>query len=186
MSSRPRLLVVASDPVFRRALAQHLGEAGGFAVVEAASVDEAGPGWELAVVDDEATDAPAACARLREAGAGVVTVNRPLRLGALLARLGELAARARPVPLGPWLFDLAGRCLSAGDRRIRLTDKEAAIVDHLLRAGGTVARDTLLAEVWGYGAGVDTHTLETHVYRLRRKLGDELLVTEAGGYRLAH
>ena len=74
--------------------------------------------------------------------------------------------------------------------KIRLTEKETAILKFLLRAGGeVVSRDTLLNEVWGYNAGVTTHTLETHVYRLRQKIeanpsNAELLVTEPGGYRL--
>ncbi len=76
-------------------------------------------------------------------------------------------------------------------RKLRLTDKEANILKYLYRAGSkAVARDELLAEVWGYNAGVTTHTLETHVYRLRQKIETDpgrarLLVTEAGGYRLA-
>jgi DNA-binding response OmpR family regulator len=74
--------------------------------------------------------------------------------------------------------------------KIKLTEKETAILKYLYRAKGlAVARDKLLAEVWGYNAGVTTHTLETHIYRLRQKIeksdGDfTLLVTEAGGYRL--
>ena len=72
---------------------------------------------------------------------------------------------------------------------MRLTDKEAAILSHLLAADGVVGRDELLAGVWGYGEGVDTHTVETHVYRLRQKIEDDpaqasVLLTEAGGYRL--
>ncbi len=72
---------------------------------------------------------------------------------------------------------------------MRLTEKEAAILKFLYRAGRVIGRDTLLGEVWGYNAGVTTHTLETHVYRLRRKIERdpshaEILVTEPGGYRL--
>ena len=74
--------------------------------------------------------------------------------------------------------------------KVRLTEKEASIIRYLYRAGKSVVkRDTLLEEVWGYNSGVTTHTLETHVYRLRQKIERdpskaELLVTESGGYRL--
>jgi DNA-binding response OmpR family regulator len=76
-------------------------------------------------------------------------------------------------------------------KKIRLTEKEANILKYLYRAGTkSVSREELLAEVWGYNAGVTTHTLETHVYRLRQKIEPEagsqkLLLTEPGGYRLA-
>jgi len=75
-------------------------------------------------------------------------------------------------------------------KKVRLTDKETAILKYLYRAGDKpVARDKLLDEVWGYNAAVTTHTLETHVYRLRQKIeadpsSAKLLVTEAGGYKL--
>lgn len=76
------------------------------------------------------------------------------------------------------------------DRRIRLTEKETNILKFLYRAGGRmVERDVLLREVWGYNAGVTTHTLETHIYRLRQKIepdpsNAQILLTETGGYRL--
>jgi DNA-binding response OmpR family regulator len=94
--------------------------------------------------------------------------------------------------VGPYAFHPADRLLvDAKGRKLRLTDKEANILKYLYRAGDkSVTREELLAEVWGYNAGVTTHTLETHVYRLRQKIESEpgnarLLVTEAGGYRLA-
>ena len=68
--------------------------------------------------------------------------------------------------------------------------KETAILKYLYRAGDkVVAREVLLDEVWGYNAGVATHTLETHIYRLRQKIEEnsseaKLLVSETGGYRL--
>ena len=73
---------------------------------------------------------------------------------------------------------------------MRLTEKETAILKFLLRAGDEpVSRDVLLNDVWGYHADVTTHTLETHIYRLRQKIeadpaNAQLLVTEGGGYRL--
>ena len=76
------------------------------------------------------------------------------------------------------------------DGKIRLTEKETSILKYLYRSGDkVVSRETLLHEVWGYNAGVTTHTLETHIYRLRQKIESdpssaEILVTEPGGYRL--
>ena len=78
----------------------------------------------------------------------------------------------------------------ANARKVRLTEKETAILRFLYRAGQQpVSRETLLQEVWGYNSGVTTHTLETHIYRLRQKIekdaaNPEILVTEAGGYKL--
>jgi DNA-binding response OmpR family regulator len=73
---------------------------------------------------------------------------------------------------------------------VRLTEKETAILKYLYRSGHkVVSRGVLLDEVWGYNAGVNTHTLETHIYRLRQKIERdpshaEILITESGGYRL--
>ncbi|HEY4032131.1 MAG TPA: helix-turn-helix domain-containing protein, partial [Caulobacteraceae bacterium] len=93
--------------------------------------------------------------------------------------------------LGPYEFRPAAKLLvDERQKKIRLTEKETSILKYLYRAGEKpVARDELLAEVWGYNAGVTTHTLETHVYRLRQKIEPDpanakLLLTEAGGYRL--
>ena len=120
---------------------------------------------------------------------------RPLRLNALLAQLrahlrsDERGARA--LTIGPYVFVPSAKLLTdaSGRRQVRLTEKETAILEFLYRAGTTIGREALLGEVWGYNAGVTTHTLETHVYRLRRKIERdparaELLVTEPGGYRL--
>lgn len=122
----------------------------------------------------------------------VLPLTKPVRLGVLLARVEE-ALRLPvivPVAIGPWRFDPVGRMLEDGvGRKVRLTDKEAAILENLHQAGGVVGREALLAQVWGYSAAVTTHTLETHIYRLRRKIEADpahavLLVTEVGGYRL--
>ncbi|HEX5452289.1 MAG TPA: response regulator transcription factor [Stellaceae bacterium] len=121
---------------------------------------------------------------------------KPFRLSDLLARLRVQLARSRTgagaaVAIGGYTFRPGSKLMvDDGDgRTVRLTDKEAAILEYLHRAGRVIDRDTLLGEVWGYNEGVTTHTLETHVYRLRRKIERdpghaEILVTEAGGYRL--
>jgi DNA-binding response OmpR family regulator len=124
-------------------------------------------------------------------------VTKPFRFAILMARIrAQLRAHEQSEDavfrIGPYEFHPAERILiDPKGRKLRLTDKEANILKYLYRAGAKpVARDELLAEVWGYNAGVTTHTLETHVYRLRQKIEPDpaharLLVTEAGGYRLA-
>jgi len=124
-------------------------------------------------------------------------ITKPFRLGVLLARLrAQLRQHEQSedavFTIGPYTFQPSGKVLidEAGDRKVRLTEKETSILKYLYRAGEkAVDRDTLLGEVWGYNAGVTTHTLETHVYRLRQKIeadpsNAEILVTEPGGYRL--
>jgi len=124
-------------------------------------------------------------------------ITKPFRFTLLLARIrAQIRAHEQAedivLRIGPYEFRPAGRLLvDPRGHKLRLTDKEANILKYLYRAGDkAVSREELLAEVWGYNAGVTTHTLETHVYRLRQKIEPEpgharLLVTEAGGYRLA-
>jgi DNA-binding response OmpR family regulator len=124
-------------------------------------------------------------------------VTKPFRLGVLLARLrAHLRQSERSddavLTIGPYTFRPGAKLLTdpSGRKKVRLTEKETAILKYLYRAGDrAIGRDTLLGEVWGYNAGVTTHTLETHVYRLRQKIERdparaEILVTEPGGYRL--
>jgi DNA-binding response OmpR family regulator len=124
-------------------------------------------------------------------------IPKPFRLGVLLARLRaqlrqfELSDDAT-FPIGPYTFRPSAKMLINPDtnRKVHLTEKETAILKYLYRMGDRpVGREVLLDEVWGYNAGVTTHTLETHIYRLRQKIEPEpnnarILVTEPGGYRL--
>jgi len=123
-------------------------------------------------------------------------VTKPFRFPVLLARIrAQLRQHEQSedavFTLGPYTFKPSMKLLETDDsKKIRLTEKETNILKFLYRAqDGVVARDVLLHEVWGYNAGVTTHTLETHIYRLRQKIEPDpsnarLLVTESGGYRL--
>lgn len=124
-------------------------------------------------------------------------VTKPFRLGVLLARLrAQLRQHEQSedamFTIGPYSFRPSIKLLldTATNKKVRLTEKETAILKYLYRAGErAVGRETLLDEVWGYNAGVTTHTLETHIYRLRQKIErdpshSEILMTEPGGYRL--
>jgi DNA-binding response OmpR family regulator len=123
-------------------------------------------------------------------------VTKPFRFAVLLARIRSHLRQHEQsedalFKVGPYSFKPSAKLLVREDnKKIRLTEKETAIIKYLYRAGEqSVGRDTLLSEVWGYNAGVSTHTLETHIYRLRQKIERdpahaEILVTEGGGYRL--
>jgi len=165
-------------------------------------------------------DGHAMCVRLRASGLSMpvilmngsdrshtpddtISIAKPFRLSELMVHLrsrldaraknGGLGTPAASIRIGPYDFSLEDKALrdSAANLRIRLTEKEAAILAFLHSMGErAVPRTELLREVWGYNPAVTTHTLETHIYRLRRKIEADpanacLLITEAGGYRLA-
>ena len=123
-------------------------------------------------------------------------ITKPFKMAVLLARLrAQLRQHAlskdASFTLGPYTFQPAHKTLTAADgQKVRLTEKETNILKFLLRAGAVIVpREKLLHEVWGYNAAVTTHTLETHIYRLRQKIEVDpsqacLLVTAAGGYKL--
>lgn len=123
-------------------------------------------------------------------------VTKPFRFAVLLARIraqvrSHETSEDATFRIGPYEFKPALKLLvDQVQKKIRLTEKETNILKYLYRAGGKpISREELLTEVWGYNAGVTTHTLETHVYRLRQKIEPDpanarLLMTDAGGYRL--
>ena len=130
-----------------------------------------------------------------EAGANDY-VTKPFRFAVLLARMrAQLRTHEQSedaiFTVGHYSFRPSQKLLTEEDgNKVRLTEKETAIMKYLYRAEQKViSRDELLEQVWGYNSGVTTHTLETHIYRLRQKVEKDpsnarLLVTEGGGYKL--
>jgi DNA-binding response OmpR family regulator len=147
----------------------------------------------VVMLTGHATDADAIVGL--EAGANDYVV-KPFRFAVLLARIRAHLrqfdqSEDAVFTIGRYTFKPAAKLLVEPDgKRVRLTEKETAILKYLYRAGEKpITRDVLLHEVWGYNSGVTTHTLETHIYRLRQKMeknpaAAELLVTEGGGYKL--
>jgi DNA-binding response OmpR family regulator len=123
-------------------------------------------------------------------------VTKPFSFAVLLARIRTQlrqheASEDAIFAIGPYTFWPASKLLlNQEGSKLRLTEKETSILRYLYRAGERPAsRERLLREVWGYNSGVTTHTLETHIYRLRQKIEKDaaapaILVTAAGGYKL--
>ncbi len=123
-------------------------------------------------------------------------VIKPFRFAVLLARIRvqlrqHEASGDAVFTIGPYTFRPSSKLLlSHKGSKVRLTEKETSILRYLYRANQQpISRETLLQEVWGYNAGVTTHTLETHIYRLRRKIEKDaaapvILITESRGYKL--
>lgn len=131
-----------------------------------------------------------------EAGANDYVI-KPFRLGVLLARLHAHIRQYEhgtdpSMIIGPYEFRPGVKLLveRSNDRKIRLTDKETSVLKRLHQSQGqSVSRSLLLREVWNYSTAAETHTLETHIYRLRQKMerdpkNAEILITTGDGYRL--
>jgi DNA-binding response OmpR family regulator len=122
-------------------------------------------------------------------------IAKPFRFATLMARIhahlrSHQQSEEAIYRIGPYTFRPSAKILIDPEgKKVRLTEKETNILKFLYRSGDTVARETLLHEVWGYNPAVTTHTLETHIYRLRQKIEEQpgqaqILITESGGYRL--
>jgi DNA-binding response OmpR family regulator len=124
-------------------------------------------------------------------------IANPFRPNELLARLrAQLRAfedsQDAILTIGQYFFRPAMKLLQdpTANRCIRLTSTESDVLKFLCRSKGRpVKRQTLLQEVWGYNEAIATHTLETHIYRLRKKISGDpaksvLLVSDRRGYRL--
>jgi len=210
-------LLIVGDADLRLALGEQFARVAAIAALEAETAHEAlarienGSPDVLLIADDiETPGAAILLQRARAAGFNGPAIllarfeaatregfdgsmRRPMRFAGLMAMIRAKIAptAAAGATLGDHLFCETTQTLMGPDgvRRL-LTEKETAILARLARArGGVVARDVLLREIWGYSPAVDTHTLETHIHRLRRKLEDasgrpKLLLSAPSGYRL--
>jgi DNA-binding response OmpR family regulator len=210
-----RILLSDDDAVLLASLAEQFAHEGLHDVVRAHGGDAAlaavqGLPFVLGIIGQPGVEGTALAGRLRDAGlscpillltegeeteAGAFeTLAKPFRFATLLARIHALTTHHAAngdaaVRIGPYTFHPSAKLLQAEGRKVRLTEKETNILKFLHASAGTVPRETLLHEVWGYGPAVATHTLETHIYRLRKKIEEDpgraqILLTEGGGYRL--
>ena len=203
-----RILLAESDDVLRAGLCEQL-EHEGYDVITAATGEDARAAAREPLAFAIIGLGEAMAATLREQGLNcpvlllcdgetqttLPCITKPFRFSALLAKLHGLnthqgAGDGAAVKIGPYTFHPSAKLLQSDSRKVRLTEKETNILKFLHASAGTVPRDILLHEVWGYGPAVATHTLETHIYRLRKKIEQDparaqILLTEDGGYRLS-
>ncbi|MDE0238937.1 MAG: winged helix-turn-helix domain-containing protein [bacterium] len=214
LAGRP-ILVVTADAPLGDAVAEQLNVIPGMTPIICSGSRDAldhlrTDRFAAVIADDDLADACAASlwqtlARMEgtvsviRIGSGTSddAITKPFRLGTLMARVKELIDRPAhalmaPVEVGPFTFHPETRALvhRPGGTSNRLTEKESLILIELLLAGEVpVDRNTLLERVWGHDTRIRTHTLETHIWRLRRKLGEDrsrarILLNVPGGYRL--
>jgi hypothetical protein len=119
------------------------------------------------------------------------TFAKPVRLGHLAARLqwqwtSFQRARDLKIKLGIYVFLPHQKIMTSDEgETIKLTEKETSLLAYLAEAGRAVPRDELLAEIWGYDGRIDTHTLETHIYRLRSQPSlRDLILVKQGFYEI--
>lgn len=203
-----RILLAETDDVLRASLAEQLQNEG-YDVIAVGNGEDAraaareplafaiiGLGENVAAaLRDQGLNCPVLLVCEGDTQTTQPCITKPFRFSALLARLHGLnthqgAGDGAVVKIGPYTFHPSAKLLQSDNRKVRLTEKETNILKFLHASAGTVPRDILLHEVWGYGPAVATHTLETHIYRLRKKIEQDparaqILLTEDGGYRLS-
>lgn len=159
--------IISENPLFRRAMAEALAQ------VQAVSA---------IIVDTDTARVPPGMSAVTIGAQG--QLRPPFRLAELAQAASAKADTSLP---GGWRLNSSLRLLHKGGASLALTEKEAALLA-ALAPGEAVSREELLADIWGYGESIDTHTLETHIHRLRAKLkeigGEDWIETAGAGYRL--
>jgi DNA-binding response OmpR family regulator len=195
MPNTHKILIVDDDPELRDALTEQLSLYKEFEAVAAENGSKGLQAAKAGQIDLMIMDVGLPDIDGLESGANDY-ITKPFRFAVLLARIRAQLRQHETsedavFTIGPYTFRPGSKLLlNPKGSKVRLTEKETSILRYLYRAGQRpVSRETLLQEVWGYNSGVTTHTLETHIYRLRQKIEKDaaapaILVTEVGGYKM--
>lgn len=201
MSENTHIFIVDEDPASRKAWSAFLDSHPHFAGFCAIFGPEEVSGGLLTGAETLFTLGPlSSSSDALKQYENTVHFDKPVRFGAVLDKVGRVLkaqqknAYPENIDIGSWRLDTVYNVLNAfdgADADIRLTEKEKEILCVLHDNGGQpVSREDLLRAVWAYAEGVETHTLETHIYRLRQKIEDDpaapqILLKNAQGYSLA-
>ncbi len=88
-----------------------------------------------------------------------------------------------------YIIDLNSRVMKTDNKKLKLTEKEIDTITYLSKENRPVDIDELQKKVWSYQSGIETHTVETHIYRLRKKIfntfeDNEFILSEKNGYQI--
>lgn len=187
------LLVISNEPALAETLASELD---GFTVTGTSPADAEkhvhNENFSLIVIDSDVNYI------INGKTKNSITLTRPVRLSDAVYTIKQ-NVKSKTIPIRQEREIVPGYVFNGAEKLIRntentetvsLTDKEAELLEQLTSStGSTLTRDTLLKNVWGYGEDINTHTLETHIYRLRGKLKQlsedlDINFSEEGGYYL--
>ena len=93
------------------------------------------------------------------------------------------------ITIGNYNFNLNSRVMSFGENKLKLTEKEINSILYLFKIEKEVKIQELQTEVWGYQSQLETHTVETHIYRLRKKISktfndEDFIISKKNGYKI--
>ena len=194
MKTQDKILALSLPAAVCAVLGEQLGP---LAILSAAdTIAAAHPPYDLILAAPDSVDFARDALWQKTTPVLPVSLKKPLRAGTVLRQITQMLSDPvlylDDMSCGTWdLLPQDKMIRSAGHDDVILTDKEVEVIAYLARQNGEkVTRDDLLKHVWRYQSGADTHTLETHIYRLRQKLAavpalKNLIQTDDdGGYRL--
>ncbi len=93
------------------------------------------------------------------------------------------------IKIGPFIININSREMTKDELKLRLTEKECEIIIYLSKSSKPISINELQLNVWGHSSKLETHTVETHVYRLRKKISKtfnniNFISSEKNGYQI--
>ena len=202
--NKKNILLLSSDPALNSAIEEQLGKEDAIKNIEVHEEISDMPlhSFDLIILNEErwcsdlhtkAPEIPLILIHKKNSPYADILVQPPFRMGFLLQKTSEaLNMSAKSLQIGPYILNLQEKVLMTSEpfSKIALTDKEIDLLTLMSQHKNTfISRETLLEKVWQYNEAVTSHTLETHIYRLRQKIEEspdkpQILLTEEGGYLL--